>query len=350
VVLRSNPVLLTVILLVSAGSGFAQDPAPSARWLELLEAFSEAGIIRHADIPYDAVEGVHPARLSLDVYTDPDLTRAPVLLFIHGGSWQRGSKRAIGQKPLRFTAEGFVVVASNYRFRPQVEVPDMARDVAAAVAWIKEGIGELGGDPSRIFLMGHSAGAHLVALVGTNGSYLESQGLKLGDLSGVVVLDTGPFNVERQIHDIPPRGYGLMLRAVFGEKPEGWPAASPWHHVAPGKGIPPFLVFYHQGRGDAPRQAIPFVQRLKEAGVDAEVVQATGKTHGSLNQDMGADGDEPTALTLAFMKKNIDRGKGSEAVARIDPGSSSRVERVAGDSINDSAAHRAHRVTADETR
>jgi acetyl esterase/lipase len=225
-----------------------------------------------------------------------------VLLFIHGGGWQRGSKRAVGQKPLRFVAEGFVVVASNYRFRPQVEVPEMARDVAAAVAWIKGKIDEYGGNPSRIFLMGHSAGAHLTALVGTNGAYLESVGLSLADLGGVIPLDTGPYNVELQMKRVPPTSrYGRLMRSVFGEDAERWSPVSPWHHVKANAGTPPFLVFYHEGRMDAPVQAIPFVERLVAAGVEAEAVEAVGRTHGGLNRELGAQGDEPTDVVLAFL-------------------------------------------------
>jgi acetyl esterase/lipase len=96
------------------------------------------------------------------------------------------------------------------------------------------------------------------------------------------------------------------MRGVFTEDPEKWPAASPWDHVEAGKGIPPFLVFYHDGRGDAPRQAIPFVERLKSAGVDANVVEAEGKTHGSLNQDLGQAGDVPTEQSLVFLKAHCN--------------------------------------------
>jgi acetyl esterase/lipase len=92
---RLCPVLLTAVVVAASATGAAQDPTPSARWLELLESFSAAGIVRHADISYDAIQGVDPARLSLDVYTRQDLERAPVLLFIHGGGWRRGDKVAL---------------------------------------------------------------------------------------------------------------------------------------------------------------------------------------------------------------------------------------------------------------
>jgi acetyl esterase/lipase len=159
-----------------------------------------------------------------------------------------------------------------------------------------------------------------VALVGTNPTAFESVGLSRSDLSGVVVLDTGPFNVERQLADTPPLRYGQMLRTVFGEDPSNWPAASPWHHVEAGAGIPPFLVFYHQGRGDAPRQSIPFVKHLQSAGVDARVVEATGKTHGSLNRDLGAEGDRPTEQVLEFLDRHRDRPSGPGAKAPLPAG------------------------------
>jgi acetyl esterase/lipase len=185
----------------------------------------------------------------------------------------------------------------------------MARDIAAAVSWVKENIAGYGGDPGTVYLMGHSAGAHLVALVGTNEAYLEGAGFRLADLSGVIPLDTGPYNVEAQLEATGASKYGQMLRMVFSEDPENWTAASPWHHVASGKEIPPFLVFYHQGRRDAPRQAIPFVERLQAAGVEADVVEAEGKNHGTLNRDLGASGDGPTEQSLSFMKKHGGAGR-----------------------------------------
>ena len=294
--------VVVVLLALGSGAGLAGAQA-RGRQGEIRAALEARGITRHADIAYDAIVGVDPARLSLDVYTTAGLEQAPVVLFIHGGSWQRGDKRAVLRKPLRFVPDGFVVVSANYRFRPLVDVATMAGDVARAVGWITREIETYGGDPEQIFLMGHSAGAHLVAVVGTNEAFLEHADVSFDRLAGVIPLDTGPYNVEKRLARNPAgSNAGRLARLVFGDDPARWPAVSPVHNIEPGKGIPPFLVFHSDGRRDVPRQARPFVEALDGAGIEAKLVRAAGKTHGTLNQDMGRAGEEPTELVMEFLR------------------------------------------------
>ncbi|REJ83681.1 MAG: alpha/beta hydrolase [Acidobacteria bacterium] len=267
------------------------------------ERIAEAGLVVHEDLRYAEIEGVEPERLSLDVYTLEGREEAPVVLFVHGGGWQRGDKKAVLNKPLALVPAGYVVVSTNTRMRPEVTVREMASDVARAVAWVHREIARFGGDGERIVLMGHSAGAHLVSVVGTNRRLLEEQGVSTELLRGVVPLDTGPYDVALQVER--SRGqYGELMAAVFGDDPASWPEVSPRLLIGDGSGLPPFLVFHHEGRWDVGEQAGPFVEALRAAGVEADLVEAKGRSHVSLSTEMGLPDDEPTRVLLDFLARH----------------------------------------------
>ena len=95
------------------------------------------------------------------------------MIWVHGGAWQIGDKAQVQAKPKAFNERGYVLVSVNYRFHPAVTYKEQAGDIAQAIRWVNDHAREHGGDPGRVFLMGHSAGAHLAALVGTDGRYLE---------------------------------------------------------------------------------------------------------------------------------------------------------------------------------
>src|SRR5687767_7584915 len=103
-------------------------------------------------------------RQLLDVYAPAAGSNLPVVVWVHGGGWMRGSKNEVDQKPPAFVEKGFVFVPVNYRFIPNVTMDIIVRDVAKAAGWVHANIARHGGDPGRIFLMGHSAGAQLAAL------------------------------------------------------------------------------------------------------------------------------------------------------------------------------------------
>src|SRR4051812_2595987 len=114
------------------------------------------------DIPYALPKN---ERQLLDVYSPPDKSNAPVVVWVHGGGWMQGSKKEVDHKPAAFVEKGFVFVPMNYRFVPVVAMDAIVRDVAKSVGWVHANIRRYGGDPTRIFLMGHSAGAQLAALL-----------------------------------------------------------------------------------------------------------------------------------------------------------------------------------------
>lgn len=303
--MRVGRLLFALIATCVAGAGPGSAQQEPSRFAKALQLMAENGIERAADIDYATLPGVDPQRFSLDVYTTKTLSKAPVVLFFHGGGWQRGDKAAVLQKPLALAPAGYVVVSANYRFRPDVSTADMAQDVATAAAWVHKSIAAYGGDPNRIFLMGHSAGAHLVSVVGTNESYLKASGLSFKQIKGVVALDTGPYNVALQVARVRGQsGYGDQIRLVFGEDPALWPAVSPLDNVAPGKGIPPFLIVTSDNRADVAHQAKPFFEALVAASIDAAFFTAPGSTHESLNADLGAQGNKATGVVISFLDKH----------------------------------------------
>ena len=119
-----------------------------------------------SDIPY--VENGHKRHV-LDIYTpeEPAEKSLPVMFWIHGGGWQVGDKSDVALKPKALTERGFVFVSTNYRLLPEVEMDELMGDVARSLGWVHRNIAKYGGDPTRIFVGGHSAGAQVAALICT---------------------------------------------------------------------------------------------------------------------------------------------------------------------------------------
>jgi acetyl esterase/lipase len=240
---------------------------------------------------------------ALDVYFDAAGKNRPVMIFIHGGGWQRGDKANAGLKPKAFVAQGFVYVTTNYRFVPAVDYKQQVGDVARAIRYVHDHATEWRGSPEKIYLMGHSAGAHLAALVATDERRLKDEELSLDAVSGVVLLDGAGYDIPRHVQTAGPIARGLYER-VFGEDPKVQADASPIHHVAGDKKIPPFLIIHVAGRRDSKVQSHSLADAIIKAGGSAKVVAAEGKTHGSLNQDLGRPGDDPTQQVFDFLKSN----------------------------------------------
>jgi len=265
-------------------------------------ALERTGVVAHYDLRCARAEGVEAQHQSLDVYTHPELSGAPVILFIHGGGWQRGDKLAAHQKPIGFVPAGYVFVSTNYRLRPQATMEEIMGDCAAAVRWITENAEKYGADASRVFVFGHSAGAHLAALLGTDHRYLEAAGVKADIIRGVVPLDTGFYDVAAAARSARKAVRAQMIRAAFGRDEQHWRRVSPITYVKPGAKLPPFLVVMQEGRRDASWQTIRFVEHLKEAGFDAEHYEAKGRDHRTLNRLLGAKGDPATERILEFLR------------------------------------------------
>jgi acetyl esterase/lipase len=248
--------------------------------------------IRYAEVP----PGVDANHLSLDVYAPKDAKNLPVMIYIHGGGWRTGDKKAVGSKPAYFTERGYVFVSLNYRLVPAVDILTQLRDSANGIGWVKKNIAQHGGDRTRLHLIGHSAGAHHVAILGTNERFLQEAGVALGDLKSVVELDTQALDVPELMRG---SDNALYLQA-FGKDPEIWKQVSPRDNVAKDKGIPPFFLVVANERGPKLAQAAAFQKTLQAAGVRCEFVEAPQHDHGSLNRAIGDKSDKVTQAMEAF--------------------------------------------------
>lgn len=263
------------------------------------------------DIPY-----ANPAleRQVLDVHASKDAKNLPVVFWIHGGGWQTGDKSSVQIKPAAFNEKGFVFVSTNYRLLPKVDMETIIRDVAKAVRWTRENIASHGGDPSRIFIMGHSAGAQLAAIVCTDDRYLKAEGVPLSCVKGCVPVDGDTFDVPAiiEVAETRWRAHGLPMatfghRVKFGNDPAKHKDFSAVTHVAKDKGIPPFLIIHVADHPDTTAQALRLANTLKAAGIPATLYGGRETSHNRINADLGKPGDPGTAALFAFVEKALGK-------------------------------------------
>ena len=263
------------------------------------------------DIPYASPP---QGRQVLDVYSPPSAKDRPVVFWIHGGGWQAGDKSSVQIKPRAFTDKGFVFVSTNYRLLPQVEMVTVVRDIAKSIRWVHDHIAEYGGDPRRLLVMGHSAGAQLAALVCTDDRYLKAEELSLAIIKGCVPVDGDTYDVpaiietaetRRRVHGLPQATYGH--REKFGNDPAKHRDLSAVTHVARDKGIPPFLIMHVAEHPDTGAQAQRLAGVLKGAGVPVRVFGARESTHNKIDADLGLPDDPGTKALLAFVAEALKK-------------------------------------------
>jgi acetyl esterase/lipase len=244
----------------------------------------------------------------LDIYAPREAKNLPVVFWIHGGGWETGDKTKVQSKPPAFVEKGFVFVSTNYRLLPKVDMATIVRDVAKSIRWVHDHIAEYGGDPERLVIMGHSAGAQLAALICTDDRYLKAEGLSLAITRGCVPVDGDTYDLpaiietaetRRRVHGLPPPRFGH--REKFGSDPEKHRDFSAVTHVASGKGIPPFLILHVAGHPDNAAQAQRLGAVLKEAGVTITVLGVRETTHDKINNDLGLADDPATKVLLEFV-------------------------------------------------
>jgi acetyl esterase/lipase len=259
------------------------------------------------DVPY-VVNG--HKRHVLDIYTPTDLAgkSLPVMIWIHGGGWQAGDKSDVASKPKALTDRGFVFVAMNYRLLPEVTMDELIRDVARSVGWVHQNIAQYGGDSTRIFLGGHSAGAQLAALLCIDDRYLKKEGMSFAVLKGCVPVDGDSYDLPKIIMTAEHRQalYGGKMftfghRQKFGNDPEKHIALSAVARVAKDKGIPPFLILYFSGNPDTRAQAERLESVLKAAAIPAKAYGKSDTNHNRLNDDLGKPDDPATQEFYKFL-------------------------------------------------
>ncbi len=265
------------------------------------------------DIPY--VENGHERQV-LDIYTPetPGAASSPVMFWIHGGGWQAGDKSDVALKPKVLTERGFVFVSTNYRLLPDVEMEVLIRDVAKSLGWVHKNIAMYGGDPKRIFVGGHSAGAQLATLICIDDRYLKEEGVTFDVLRGCVPVDGDTYDIPKIIMTAELRQtlYGGKMftfghRQKFGNDPEKHVDFSAVTHVAKNKSIPPYLLLYFSGNPDTTAQARRLEAVLKEAEIPARSYGKRDSNHSRLNNELGLPDDPATQEFYKFLDALVGR-------------------------------------------
>ncbi len=257
------------------------------------------------NIPY-----AEPAneRQTLDVYAPENAKDLPVVFWIHGGGWQGGDKMSAHAKPKAFVGKGYVFVSTNYRLLPDVDMETIVRDVAKSIHWVHDHIAEYGGDPKRLVVMGHSAGAQLAALICTDVRYLKAEGLSLAIIKGCVPVDGDTYDVPLMIETGTARRKALGQPnpkfghyEKFGSDPVKYRNFSAVNHVARDKGISPFLLLYVADHPDTSAQARRLGSALNAAGIPAKLFGAKNTEHSKINENLGLPDDPSTRAVFEFV-------------------------------------------------
>ncbi|AWV97096.1 alpha/beta hydrolase [Arcticibacterium luteifluviistationis] len=172
----------------------------------------------------------------LDVYQPPKSENNPVVIFIHGGNWDAGNKDIYTFLGRNFAKKGIVSVIPNYTLSPNGSYDNMAKDVSAAIQWTSDNIAKHNGNPNEIFLMGHSAGGHLIALAGTNPKYSETANL----VKGIILNDAAGLDMYSYLKENPP-SKSHHYKVTWTEDEANWKDASPIYFLS--EKVPPFLVY-----------------------------------------------------------------------------------------------------------
>lgn len=250
-------------------------------------------------------EGITYARgLKLDIHAPDNAGKrflfvrtgklAPVVLYVHGGGWVKGSRKKVYRHPEWLTSRGYVLVAIDYRKVPRTNIDGQVKDVARAVAWTKRNIKRYGGDPDRIVIMGHSAGAHLVALAAAQG--------KVGNIRGVIPNDVQAYDL---VAYATKRGsIGPMFGRAFSDNPKNWVKWSPITYARRASGLPPHLVMYSRSQGERRRSiSLGYANVLKSRGVRVSVFHGSKYSHGAIAARLGRSGDPATAAVEKFLRR-----------------------------------------------
>lgn len=303
--------LLSVLLLVGLLGGFtpafgsplrdrmkerdAATASDGASEIELDEPSSSsiplpAGARLERDLPY----GNDPQQ-RLDVYIPAQAKASPIIFMVHGGAWMIGDKGAsafVSNKIAHWLPKGYILVSSNYRLSRQPNPLDQADDIARALTFVQTKAPSWGGDPTRVLLLGHSAGAHLVSLLAADPRIVTSKGGTAW--LGTIVLDSAAYDLV----EIMQRKHPHIYDRAFGKDPAFWTDSSPYRRltVAP---APMFLVCSTK-RTDACPPAQTFASKATELGGKVTVLPVDMK-HGELNKELGLPSDYTTTIE-GFMR------------------------------------------------
>ena len=303
---RPRGLLATLGLLI--GSGLLTG-CQAVLFGSLNATASKADVVVQRDVIYDRAN-----QLALDIYRPRDARDAPVVVFFYGGSWKSGKRQWYGWAGEALARRGLVVVVPDYRLWPKVRLDGFMQDGAHAVAWAHAHASEYGGDPSSLFLMGHSAGAHIAALLATDGHWLAGVGMHPRQLAGFIGM-AGPYDF------LPLKNPDFI--DMFGTTHEAQLRSQPVHFVDGDE--PPMLLL--QGGTDKvvwPRNATSMAAAMRREGESVEVKMYPDIGHSSILLAMSKPFRAKAPVledAVAFIKAHAGKGlerDSTDGTRRVD--------------------------------
>lgn len=244
--------------------------------------------------PTTIAYGTDPAQ-RLDLYLPKSAKAVPLVVFVHGGAWQGGSRRAYDGVAGRLRDQGLATATVDYRLSPTVRHPAHAADVARAIYWLRASAKRYGYDPKRVFVVGHSAGGHIAGMLAT-----DAKMLALSRPAGFVGLE-GIYDVPA-LADRWPTYPGWFLNGAFGSNRSLWPSASPTRRKVLSRA--PWLLVHSKGDELVDMgQTDGFAAHLRASGVRVEVLRPSGLTHDGVVRGLGTPGDAVAKAIVAFVKR-----------------------------------------------
>ena len=278
---------------------------PQPRLLAVVLLFLALVPLGHAEAAgrlYDGIE--YAPGLKLDVYVPvPPLQRLParpgrklaVVVYVHGGGWIHGTRKHVYRIPDFITSLGYIFVAMDYRLVPHTDIEGQTRDVADAINWVEAHVANYGGDPTRIAIMGHSAGAHLVTMVAVR---------HLVHVEGVISDDVQAYDMPA--YDAMRGGLGYPYKQAFGSDPVKWVRWSPITYLRRSSDIPPHLMMF-SGSDGARRRALTadYARELSLRGCGVTVFDGSSYNHGTIARYLGRPNDAASAAVRRFLRRVI---------------------------------------------
>ncbi|HNL43479.1 MAG TPA: alpha/beta hydrolase [Cyclobacteriaceae bacterium] len=262
----------------------------------------ENSYLKIANVRYATHTHSDPSLNMLNVYMPKKGSNSPMVVWVHGGSLAYGDKDNVLHKAEYFTARGYVFVSINYRVSPAVKHPANAQDVADALVWLHENARHYSSDPENIFLIGHSNGADLAALVTLDDKYFLKAGGSSAILDGVVLLDGTGYDLSLLMKSAGNKMKEWYTES-YGKTKKEWDQASVINFVKADSGAPPFLIAYADDQEPSQKQAITLSKKLSEAGIKNTVFHYEKKTSNSINKELGRENDKPTEDVYRFLQE-----------------------------------------------
>lgn len=279
-----------------------EEKAPQSLFSILKPTVSE-----QLNIPYISADSrqFHPTKHLLDMYWPAVQENCPVIVFIHGGTWMSGSKDLYADLGRNFAAKGFTTAIISYRLGDQVQYNSMAEDCAAAVKWVYDHAAQYNGDPSRLVVSGHSAGAHLASLISLDPGYMKALNTP-NPIRGCILIDAFGLNMDSFIRSPFGQSYMAYIEKVFTRDDVTWKKASPVSHIHE-RDIPFFITTGSKSYPFLLADNELFMRKLKAAGRSVTHERIIGKNHTEMVSQLQQSTNPLYASMSRFIREKIPR-------------------------------------------